>query len=87
LKFPALQDNPPMLLGRPMYENSNMNGTVNAAATKNNHPLLYGDFASGMVIANRLGRTLELVPHLFGAADAQPASAAHSSGSGPAATW
>lgn len=40
LKFPGLQDNPPMLLGRHMYENSNMDGTFDATATANNHLLL-----------------------------------------------
>ncbi|PBA30567.1 phage major capsid protein [Mycobacterium intracellulare] len=67
LKFPELQANPPMLLGRQMHENSNMDGTINPAATENNYPLVYGDFASGMVIVDRIGSTLELVPHLFGA--------------------
>ncbi|OBJ90902.1 phage major capsid protein [Mycobacterium asiaticum] len=66
LKFPGLQDNPPMLLGRTMWENSNMDGTINAAATENNYPLVYGDFGRGFVIVDRLGSTLELVPHLFG---------------------
>ena len=67
LKFPALQDNPPMLLGRTMNELSNMDGTINAAASENNYPLVYGDFGRGMVIVDRVGSTLELVPHLFGA--------------------
>ncbi|MEZ0341531.1 phage major capsid protein [Mycobacterium sp. pV006] len=67
LKFPTLQDNPPRLLGRTMNELSNMDGTINASATENNYPLLYGDFARGMVIVDRVGSTLELVPHLFGA--------------------
>ncbi|TPW98033.1 phage major capsid protein [Mycolicibacterium fortuitum] len=67
LKFPSLQDNPPRLLGRGMNELSNMDGTINAAATENNYPLLYGDFAAGMVIVDRIGSTLELVQHLFGA--------------------
>jgi len=40
LKFPGLQDNPPMLFGRHMYENSNMDGTFDATATANNHLLL-----------------------------------------------
>jgi HK97 family phage major capsid protein len=66
LKFPALQENPPMLLGRPMNELSNMDGSINAAATENNYVLLYGDFARGFVIVDRIGSTLELVPHLFG---------------------
>ncbi|MDT5050375.1 MAG: hypothetical protein QOG75_6279, partial [Mycobacterium sp.] len=42
LKFPALQDNSAMLLGRTMYENSNQDGTFDAAATANNYLLLYG---------------------------------------------
>lgn len=67
LKFPALQDNPPYLLGRAMNELSNMDGTINAAASENNYPLVYGDFGRGMVIVDRVGSTLELVPHLVGA--------------------
>jgi HK97 family phage major capsid protein len=66
LKFPGLQDNPPMLLGRTMYENSNQDGTFDAAATANNYLLLYGAFEQ-FVIVDRLGSQLELVPHLFGA--------------------
>ena len=55
-----------MLLGRAMNELSNMDGTINATATENNYVLLYGDFAAGMVIVDRIGSTLELVPYLFG---------------------
>ncbi|OBI90029.1 phage major capsid protein [Mycobacterium asiaticum] len=66
LKFPSLQNDPPRLLGRTMYENSNMDGTINAAATENNYPLVYGDFGAGFTIVDRLGSTLELVPHLVG---------------------
>jgi HK97 family phage major capsid protein len=65
LKFSALQDNPPMLLGRTMYENSNMDGTFDAAATSSNYLLLYGAFEQ-FVIVDRIGSTLELVPHLVG---------------------
>lgn len=67
LKFPGLQDSPPLLLGRPMNEISNLDGTLNPAATENNYPIVYGDFARGMVIVDRIGSTIELVPHLFGA--------------------
>lgn len=66
LKFPALQDNPPQLLGRAINELSNMDGAINPAATENNYPLIYGDFAAGMVIVDRVGSTIELVPHLVG---------------------
>ncbi|WP_370329180.1 phage major capsid protein [Mycolicibacterium hippocampi] len=66
LKFPELAQNPPMLLGRPVRENSNMDGTINAAATEANHVLLYGDFQQFLIV-DRVGSTLELVSHLFGA--------------------
>lgn len=65
LKFPELASNPPMLLGRTVRENSNMDGTLNAAATESNHVLLYGDFQQFLIV-DRVGSTLELVPHLFG---------------------
>jgi HK97 family phage major capsid protein len=65
LKFPGLQSNPPVLLGRTMYENSNMDGTFDAAATANNYLLLYGAFEQ-FIIVDRIGSTLEMVPHLFG---------------------
>jgi HK97 family phage major capsid protein len=66
LKFPALQDNPPMLLGRTMYENSNMDGTFDPSATANNYLLLYGSFEN-FVIVDRIGSSLEILPHLVGA--------------------
>ncbi|WP_264992882.1 phage major capsid protein [Mycobacterium montefiorense] len=65
LKFPGLQFNPMILLGRTAYENSNMDGAFDAAATANNYLLAYGDFAN-FVIVDRVGSTLELVPHLVG---------------------
>ena len=65
LKLPGLQDNPPMVLGRTMYENSNMDGTFDAAATANNYLLLYGAFEQ-FVVVDRIGSTLELVHHLVG---------------------
>ncbi|AKN17476.1 hypothetical protein MHAE_04370 [Mycobacterium haemophilum DSM 44634] len=66
LKFPELQTNPPMLLGRSIYENSNMDGVINASASENNYVLVYGDFQN-FIIVDRVGSTVELVPHLFGA--------------------
>ena len=62
LKFPSLQSDPPNLLGRPAHELSNMDGTVAAG----NNLLVYGDF-SQYVITQRVGSSLELIPHLFGA--------------------
>ncbi|POY04860.1 phage major capsid protein [Mycobacterium kansasii] len=66
LKFPELSANPPMLLGRNVYENSNMDGTIDAAVTEDNYPLLYGDFQQ-FAITLRTGSSLELIPHMFGA--------------------
>lgn len=63
LKFPGLHDNPSTLLGRNALELSNMVATT----TTGSKVLLYGDFQSGYVIVDRIGSTLELVPHLVGA--------------------
>jgi hypothetical protein len=59
LKFPELAVDPPMLLNRSVFENSNMDSAINAAATENNYVLLYGSSADGMVIVDRIGSTLE----------------------------
>lgn len=67
LKFPELRDNPARLLGKPWYENSNMDATINAAATASNYVTIYGDVAAGYFIVDRIGATLELIPNLMGA--------------------
>jgi HK97 family phage major capsid protein len=64
LKFPGLQQNPPVLLGRNANELSNADGVVNAGAE--NYVLLYGDF-SNYVVTQRVGSSVELIPHLVGA--------------------
>ena len=66
LTFPGLQDANPTLLGRAVHENSNMGGLPNPGATAQNYPLLYGDFANGMVIVDRIGATLETIQHVVG---------------------
>ena len=65
LKFPSLQDNPPTLLGRPVHEQSQMDGSYNASQTADNLALLYGDFQQFLIV-ERIGATLERVDHLFG---------------------
>ncbi|MGW9371189.1 phage major capsid protein [Streptomyces xanthophaeus] len=59
-------DVPPQLLGRPALEAEDMDGTFDAAATANNYLMVYGDFQS-YVIADRVGMTVEFLPHLTGA--------------------
>lgn len=63
--FPEVSGTPPLLLRKPLNENSNMDGAWNVAATANNYILLYGDF-SNFVIVDRIGTTLELIPHVVG---------------------
>lgn len=60
--FPELRQNPPMLLGKPFHENSNMDGSLNAAATANNYVMIYGDIRAGFTIVDRIGSTLEILP-------------------------
>lgn len=61
----ALADgNPNGLLGRPHYESEDMDGVVTAA--EDNNMAVFGDFRN-FVIADRVGMTVEFVPHLFGA--------------------
>lgn len=50
------------LLGQPKVEWTTMaTGTTTGAKT-----IMYGDFGAGYTIADRIGMTVELVPHLFG---------------------
>jgi len=64
LKFPELANG--QLLGKPMNECSNMDGSINAAATANNYVLAYGDWQN-FVIVDRIGTQLEFIPNLVGA--------------------
>ncbi len=52
------------LLGRPLYEAEAMDGTVDA--TTDNRMAVFGDFQN-YVIADRIGMTVDFIPHLFGA--------------------
>jgi HK97 family phage major capsid protein len=66
LRFPGLQNSPPVLLSRSISEISNMDGTLGGGA--GNDPILvFGDFQQ-FVIVNRWPATLEVIPNLFGAA-------------------
>ncbi|KAF0958466.1 phage major capsid protein [Rhodococcus sp. T7] len=65
LKFPGMQSNPRTLLGRGVNEFSTMDSAVNATATETNYLAIYGDFKAGFVVADRIGASVELVPHVF----------------------
>lgn len=62
---------PGMLNGRPVGEAEAMDGTINAAATADNFVLLVGDF-SHYIIADRIGMTVEFIPHLFHTGNNRP---------------
>lgn len=60
---------PSQMLGRPLYECSDMDGVINASAE--NYVLVNGDF-SNFVIVDRVGLSIELVPHLFHTSNNRP---------------
>jgi HK97 family phage major capsid protein len=57
-------DIPARRLGKPLAEVSGMDGSITAATT--NYALVVGDW-SHYLIADRIGATIEFIPHLFGA--------------------
>ncbi|WP_435643870.1 phage major capsid protein [Streptomyces sp. H49] len=58
---------PPEMLGYPAYEVSSMDGTIESSGAGANLVLAFGDFRTGFLIVDRIGMSVELVPHLFGA--------------------
>ena len=60
-------DRPALLLGRPAGEAEEMKSSVDidGGATASNRLLVFGDF-SHYVIADRVGMSVEFIPHLFG---------------------
>lgn len=60
---------PGELLGRPALEAEAMDGTI--TATQDNHVLAYGDL-SNYVIADRIGMSVEFIPHLFHTGNNRP---------------
>jgi HK97 family phage major capsid protein len=62
-------DNPNQLLGKPVYEAEAMDGVITALAA--NPVAVVGDF-SNYVIADRLGMSVEFIPHLFATANNLP---------------
>lgn len=64
-------DRPDRLLGKPIMESEDMDGTITPPAATANYFAVFGDW-SNYVIADRIGMTVEFVPHLFGAASRRP---------------
>lgn len=64
-----LQDRPPQLLGRSAIEAEAMDGTISAGAE--NYMLVFGDF-SNFVITDRVGMSVEFIPHLFHTSNNRP---------------
>jgi len=60
---------PDSLLGRRAVEAEDMSGAI--VAVTNNRILVVGDF-SNYVIADRIGMTVEFIPHLFGTTNGRP---------------
>ncbi|MGE4428906.1 MAG: phage major capsid protein [Solirubrobacteraceae bacterium] len=58
-------DRPPLMLGKPAREAEEMDGTITTVGAVANYALIVGDF-SNYVIADRVGMTVEFIPHLFG---------------------
>lgn len=62
---------PPQLLGRAALEAEAMDGTLTTTGAVSNHILVFGDFAN-YVIADRIGMTVEFIPHLFHTGNNRP---------------
>lgn len=65
------EDRRPELLGRPVLEAEAMDGTWDAAVAADNPIAVFGDFRN-YVIADRIGMTVEFIPHLFHTANNRP---------------
>lgn len=57
-------DRPPQLLGRDALEAEAMDGTITTSGAVSNFALIFGNFQH-YVIADRIGMTVEFIPHLF----------------------
>jgi HK97 family phage major capsid protein len=58
------QGRPPELLGRRAIEAEGMDGVIGTSGAVSNFVLIFGDFEN-YVIADRIGMTVEFIPHLF----------------------
>lgn len=60
-----------VLLGRRVLEAESMDGTITTSGAVANYAAIFGDF-SNYVIADRIGMTVEFIPHLFHTANNRP---------------
>lgn len=74
LEFPELRNTVPTLLGRPLTIISEMDSTINPAATETNYVLALGDFGDEFVIVDRIGMQVELIQNVVGT-NARPVGA------------
>lgn len=65
---------PDQLIGFDAYEDSNLDdaSAIDPAATADNFVLVVGDFQAGYTIVDRVGLSVELIPHLFATANNLP---------------
>lgn len=63
-------DRPATLLGRPAYSQAQMDGTITTSA--DNYVLAFGDIREAYTIVDRVGLTVEVIPHLFGTSNNLP---------------
>jgi HK97 family phage major capsid protein len=64
-------DRPPQLFGRSALEAEAMDGTITVAGAVSNYVLIFGDF-SNYVITDRIGMSVEFIPHLFHTGNNRP---------------
>lgn len=64
-------DRPEQLLGRDVLEAEAMDGVLNTTGAVSNFLLVFGDFEH-YVIADRIGMTVEFIPHLFHTGNNRP---------------
>lgn len=62
---------PPLLMGRSAIEAEAMDGTVTTTGAVANYILIFGDF-DNFVITDRVGMSVEFIPHLFGTGSGRP---------------
>jgi HK97 family phage major capsid protein len=64
-------DRPAQLLGRAALEAEAMDGSITTSGAVSNFVLVFGDF-SNYVIADRIGLTVDFIPHLFSTSNNRP---------------